>query len=629
MTQGNEGTQVGVYICHCGGNISDHVDVDRVAETVREVPGVAVASTETFMCSDPGQERIMEDIRSGKINRVVVASCAPALHELTFRGALQRAGLNPYLYEHANIREQVSWVHHGQAATEKASALIAAAVAKSRGLTGLDPIRVDAKQHAVVVGGGVAGLRAARDIAQQGVEVALIEKSPFLGGRTALLDRVYPTHERAGDLLARLYEEIAGHSRITIYTCAEIAAAEGYVGSFKVTVKQKPPDSAEDLERLDRYARSGAAAGRFIPLAGIAPGPAPSRAEEFVLETGSIVMATGFAPYVPLNGEYGYRTLPEVITLPDIVRHVAENVSEGDRLKIDGREIRRIAFIHCVGSRQIPGIHESREEDRLNEYCSRVCCSSVLAAANHIRETFPGTRVLDYYRDIRTYGRGQEALYDRASENGVLFFRFEPEEAPAVETDETGEWPLRIRTKDVLTFGEEVTAGVDLVVLAVGMEPADVTGLAEMMKLPIGADRFLLEVHPKLRPVEVANTGVLLAGACQAPMDIGESCAAAQAAAAKVSTLLRRGYVELDPFVARVNLDRCRGRGPCRESCPESAITLSEMRIDGQTALRTQVNPAACTGCGICVAVCPENAIDVDGWTLQQYEGMVDAIVNA
>ena len=626
----SEEKKVGVYICHCGGNISDHVDVQQLKENVEKIPGVCTAHTNMFMCSDPGQELIQQDIKSGKINRVVVASCAPSLHESTFRGAIKRADMNPYLYEHANIREQVSWVHDGQQATAKATRLVAAAIAKTKKQEALEPIRVDAKRHALVLGGGIAGLRAASDLSRRGIEVVLVEKSPFLGGHTAHLDKLVPTGEKAGDLIHQLATAVLADPNIAVLTCAEVVRSEGYVGNFSITVRRRPPEDEADLAKLDRVASHRAGAGDFIPFAGIFAGPVPAKTEEILLETGAIVFATGFTPYVPLKGEYGFKENPEVITLPDLIRTMAESPAGGPKLQIGGREIGRVALIHCVGSRQIPGLHEADAEGHLNEYCSRTCCSATLQAASEIRERFPATRVFEYYRDIRTYGRGQEEYYERASKNQVIFFRFEPEEPPVVERAQGSKHPLTIKVKDTLTFGEEVEAEVDLIVLAVGMQPGGISDLVEMMKLPVGADRFLLEVHPKLRPVELANTGILLAGTCQAPMDVSEACNAAQAASAKASILLTKGFVELDPFVAEVNLNRCTGRGACQEACPiEGAIQVVEMKIEGQTVKRGQVNAALCTGCGTCVAVCPDNAIDVKGWELEQYEAMVDAIVAA
>jgi len=299
-------------------------------------------------------------------------------------------------------------------------------------------------------------------------------------------------------------------------------------------------------------------------------------------------------------------------------------------LEINGKKIKSVAMIHCVGSRQIPGIHPEDTSGNLNEYCSRTCCSATLNAANIIRETYPETRVFEFYRDIRTYGRGQEELYDQASGNGVIFIRFEADDSPEVmENKYSDDFPLLVKARDALTFGEEIEVPVDLVVLATGVEPNNISEIVDMMKLPVGVDRFLLEVHPKLRPVELPVSGIFLAGTCQAPMDVGEACNGAAAAAVKAAALLSRGYVELDPFVAEVDIHKCQGTGACVEAClSDGALCLVEMEVDGQKVQRAQVTPSFCLGCGACVAVCPENAIDVNGWTLKQYEAMVNAIVS-
>ncbi len=614
-------SRVGVYICHCGGNISDHVDVEELRRRAEQVPGVVLARTNPFMCSDPGQELIAEDIQQGRIDRVVVASCAPSLHEATFRHTLARAGMNPYLYEHANIREQVSWVHHGEAATRKAARLVAAAAGKAEGLEPLEPLRVEARRHATVIGGGVAGLKAAGDLARRGFSVALIEKSPYLGGRAARLDRLAPTGEYAGDLLAELAGALLQDGAVTVHTCSAVVGYEGFVGNFNLQIRTTPPE--------DRTESASQTAGAFIPFIGVHPGGIPNRPVTFTLETGVIVLATGFKPYAPRGGEYGYGEFPEVLTLNDFIEKTAGAGGAGRFLEIDGRPIRSLALIHCVGSRQIPGIHEADPAGNLNEYCSRTCCTASLQAGLRLREAHPGTRVFDFYRDIRTYGRGQEELYRRTSQSGVVFLRFEADRPPLVARSAAGaSYPLQVTVTDTLTFGEEVEVPADLVVLAAGMEPNPIPELVEAMKLPVGADRFLLEVHPKLRPVELPVNGLLLAGTCQAPMDIGEACTAAGAAAVKASGILARGFVELDPFVAEVDLDRCRGTGACVAACLSAgALRLVDLEVDGQTRPRAQVFPALCLGCGACAAVCPENAIRLKGWTLKQYENMVDRIV--
>jgi heterodisulfide reductase subunit A2 len=620
MTPPNENpdapaAKTGVYICHCGGNISDHVDVEAVRRHAERLPGVTVARVNMFMCSDPGQEQIAEDLKNGVVDRVVVASCAPSLHEATFRGAIRRAGANPYIYEHANIREQVSWVHHGEAATEKASVLVAAAAAKAARLKPLSPIRVPATRHATVIGAGVAGLSAARDLAARGIAVTLVEKADALGGQLATLDRIAPTGDRAADLVNELAAAVISHPDITVLTRTEVIATDGYIGNFKLTLRRRPPEGTDE---------SG-----YVPFHGLRPPEPPDALSgELTVETGAIILATGFRSYQPRPGEYGFGEFSPVITLPALIRKMAEQPSGGRMLQIDGRPIRSVAMIHCVGSRQIPGIHPEDESGHLNEYCSRVCCTATLNAADRIRRDHPDTRVYELYRDIRTYGRGQEELYEQAARNGVVFLRFDAENAPEVTTAPGDGFALKVKVADTLTFGETLEVPADLVVLATGMVPNDVSDLVEMMKLPVGMDRFLLEVHPKLRPVEMPVGGIFVAGTCQAPFDVTEACNTAGAAAVKAAALLSGGQVELDPFVAEVDVNRCRGTGACVDACLNpGALALVEMDLDGQLVRRAQVTPALCLGCGACVAVCPENAIDVCGMTLSQYEAMVNAIV--
>ncbi|HZE20817.1 MAG TPA: FAD-dependent oxidoreductase, partial [Desulfobaccales bacterium] len=530
--------KVGVYVCYCGGNISDEVDVEKVCEQARQLPGVAVARSNMFMCSDPGQEMIIEDLKSGRVDKVVVASCSPSLHETTFRSALARAGVNPYVYEHANLREQVSWVHHGAEATGKATRLVAAAVAKAKELTPLKPIRVEVEPRAVVIGGGVAGLKAALELAERGSAVVLVEKSPFLGGLVAQWPRLAPFGEGAGELLEELTQAVLMHPAITVHTCARVESFEGYIGAFKVKVVRTPPEGDAYADKLAAMSRSGCGLGEYVPFVGVMPGSIPESREEVEIAAGVVIMATGTKPYQPQRGEYGYQEFREVVTLPEFERLLSEAQAQvqGDTLVINGRPIRNLALIHCVGSRQVPGIHDENGREYLNEYCSRTCCTASLFAATQVRRQYPQTRVFDFYRDIRTYGRGQEEIYTQASENQVLFFRFAAGEEPQItRAGDSGGAPLAIKVKDELTFGEELEVRADLVVLAVGQEPNPIQDLVEKMKLPVGADRFLQEVHPKLRPVEVAVAGIYLAGTCQAPFDVGETCAAAGAAAVKAA----------------------------------------------------------------------------------------------
>ncbi len=615
--------RVGVYICHCGGNISDVVDVSKVASEASKLPNVAVARTHTFMCSDPGQAMIHEDVQKEGLNRIVVASCSPKLHEMTFRGALKRAGLNDFLYEHANIREQVSWVHHAWPgeATQKAIRLTAAAVAKASRLKPLDPIRVSTHPHALVVGGGVSGLKAALELSRRGIRVTLVEREPFLGGQVAQLDRVYPTGEQAGKLILQLVEAVIQDPGIEVLTGADVQEASGSIGNFHVVIRRKGVVSGNN-GRPSPHAS-------YRPFEGCRLEAERPPASTVGLTVGSIVVATGFQPYDPRRGEFGYGQNTRVITLPRLIQMLSPAGPTGGEFIWNGHPVKSVALIHCVGSRQIPGIHEPGPDGHLNEYCSRVCCTAALQAANEIKERFPATQVYDFYRDIRTYGRGHEEYYESASKKGVLFFRYDAQDPPAVSTTSSGpNHPLSVRVKDTLTWNEEVEATVDLVVLAVGMEARSLDGLARQLKVPAGSDRFLIEVHPKLRPVEASVGGVLLAGTAQGPKDITESCASASAAAAKAASILSRGYVELDPFVAEVDPALCDGCGDCLGECGyEGAIGLLKMKGEKGPAKKAVVHPPLCRGCGACAAVCPRRAISVAGWTLDQYEAMVDALM--
>jgi heterodisulfide reductase subunit A len=662
-TRSNGDVRIGAYVCYCGGNISDVVDCEAVAAALRGLPNVVVSRTDMSMCSDAGQALIENDIHEHGVNRVVVGACAPSLHEQTFRGTVARAGLNPYLYHHVGLREQDSWVHQSnpQKATEKAIRLMMAGIAKARLLEPLEPIVLDAEQHALIIGGGVAGLRAAWDIARRGIRVTLIEKSPFLGGHVAQLETTFPVDEQAREALHHLIETVLAHPLITVHTRAELTGVRGYVGDFQVTITQQSRGVSEEFEH---FAKAAAACPVEVPdefnyglttrkaLYRAYPGAYPdlpaidwancdgcgqclqvngagldleNKPSTCELNVGAFVVATGFRPYEPRQGEYGYGEHADVITLPQMVRLLALT-GEGDDLEWKGRKVENIALIHCVGSREIPGVHEPQPDGQVNDYCSRVCCTATLHLANELRERYPQLNIFDIHEDIRTYGRGHEGIYTEAAANRVHFLRFHGDERPEVLQDPAGD-SLFVRVKDYLTWGETLDVPADLVVLATGILPNPVDDIVNLLKISAGKDRFLLEVHPKLRPVETAVPGVVLAGTAQGPMNIQETCAAASAAAAKVAVLLGQGSVKLEPFVARINHGLCDGTGECVEVCAyEDAITLQTISTDGHTARKAVVTPANCVGCGVCVSACPNHAINVQGWTLAQYDAMLDAI---
>jgi heterodisulfide reductase subunit A len=659
--------RIGVYICSCGGNIGDTVHCEQVARVLEKLPNVVVSHNAMFMCSDPGQALIVDDIHEQGVNRVVVGACSIFLHEETFRRTVARAGLNPYLYHHVGLREQDSWVHHDcpEDATQKAIRLMSAGIAKARLMRPLEPVQLKAEQHTLVIGGGVAGLRAALDIALSGLKVTLVEKSYVLGGQMARLGTVFPTGDDARTLLHALTAKVLAEPNIAVYTGAEVVAAHGYVGNFHIRIRQQPRGvSAEfgaveeaiavcPVEVPDEF-NYGLTTRKAIyrPDAGYYPsGPVidwehcslcenclrfsqngniclRQEPSEFEITVGAVVVATGFQPYEPFPGELGYGEFAEVITLPQTERILADSGPTGGKLEWNGRPVRSIAMIHCVGSRQIEDVHQPQPDGNVNDYCSRVCCTATLNAANQIHKRFPAVTVFDVYQDMRTYGRGHEDYYSQASENGVVFLRYFAAETPEVMRAPDGaEHPLLVRVKDHLTWGEEIELPVDLVVLSVGMMPSPVDDLIKMLKISPGRDRFLLEVHPKLRPVETAVTGVVLAGSAQGPMAIQESCAAAEAAASKVAVLLGRGKVEIEPYVARVDPERCRGSGECVQVCPqEGAIELQSVSVNGNTVTRAVVTPSNCNGCGVCVSSCPARAIDVQGWRLDEYEAMVEGL---
>jgi heterodisulfide reductase subunit A len=508
--------RIGVYVCHCGGNISDYVDVERVVAAVECEPGVEVARHTMFTCSDATQSEIVRDIQEHELDGLVVASCSPKLHTFTFRGAAKRAGLNPYQYTQVNIREQCSWTHTDdhEGATDKAIRLVRAGINRTRLTSPLEPLVVETAQRALVVGGGVAGLRAALGLAEIGLGVFLVEQSEQLGGWVGRLGELYPNGTNGRELVAGLIERIRARPDITVLTNAEVVGKSGSFGNYTATIR---------------------VGEETIPV-----------------EIGSIIVATGFETYEPAAGEFGYG-IDGVLTLPELKARLDAD---------DLGDVRSIGYVYCVGSRQADG----------HAYCSRYCCPAAIHASLQVAERHPDVRQYHLYREIRAYGE-HELAFTQSRRAGSLYLRFADDDPPVVARGDDG---LTVTVRDLLTAGEEVAIPVDLLVLVTGMVPRENGELVQALKLPVGNDGFYNEIHPKLRPVETVVDGVLIAGACQAPKTVSESVAAGLAAVTQTAALLKLGHAELDPQVAVVNAAACTGCGDCVAACPFGAIALAD-----------------------------------------------------
>ena len=565
--------RLGVVICQCGGNISDYVDTEKVKAEIAKEGDVVAAHVQMFACSDAAQQAAIEEIREKKLDGIVVCSCSPKLHLNTFRAMAQRAGLNPYEYTQVNIREQCSWAHtHDRdAATEKATRLIRAGVAKTALSSPLERIRVETLPQVLVIGAGVAGLRAALALSDLGLGVHLIERSDHAGGQTARWGTLFPNDRHGREIVDGLVEELRRRDNATLYLSTELVEKSGRVGDF--SVKLRVPD------------------GSTVPLT-----------------VGAIVVATGFEPFTPPTGELGYG-LEGVVTLAELKELLA---GRPGALEYHGRPVRSIAYVYCVGSRE-----EGGDAGR-HSYCSRYCCSATSHVATVLGARDPALQQFHLFRDVRTYGK-YEQLYEGALRAGSVFLRYGPDDPPSVTREDSG---LVVRVHDRLMAGEEVEIRPDLVVLVTGMVPRENDALTRVLKIPVGQDGFFREIHVKLRPVETVVDGVFIAGTAQGPKNVAESVQSALASVAKAGALLLKGYVDLDPLVAEVDAAQCVWCDACTQACPYGAI---EPVAHGEKQI-AQVNGILCKGEGACVPVCPTQAISVRGYTNGQVTSMIDAL---
>lgn len=568
-----EKQRIGVYVCWCGSNIAKMVDVEKVAEEINKMEHVVISKNYKYMCSDPGQDLIIKDIKEHDLNRVVVAACSPRIHELTFRKALQNAGLNPYMFEMANIREHVSWVHSDRdVATRKAKSLIWAAVTRVFHHEELDKKSVDVNPASLVVGGGISGIAAALDIADAGKQVYLVEHTKRLGGKVADLDLTFPHMYSAQQMLKPKIQRVENHPHITVFSECTIDDISGYVGNFESKIVAKDGKETE-------------------------------------IKFGNIVIATGLKSFDPsVMDNYGYGKLPNVVTSVEFEKMLlAGNIETKD-----GKVPKDVAIVHCVGS---------RNPDHL-EYCSRTCCMTALKYANQVRTALPDTNVYELYQDMRAFGKGNEEFYAESSFKNILFLMFEKGDLPVVKKAESSDnCDMVIQMNEVLS-GETVEVPADMVVLMVGVQAHDnAKEIAHAAGISMCGNAFYIEKHPKLDPVATTTDGVYIVGTCQGPKDIPDSISQAQAAAARILATIARGTVEVEVTTAVVNEELCCGCQTCIKVCPYTAVTYDE-----ETKVST-VNEAICKGCGTCGSTCPTGAIRSRHFTdlqiLSQIEGLM------
>jgi len=643
MSSSKSNIRMGVFLCGCGRNIAATVDVDQVAEKSKKIDDVVYVEVNKYTCSETGQAALRSAVREHKLNRVVVASCSPLLHLETFKTTVEQAGINAYLLEMANIREHCSWVHqqNPKAATDKAFELVEMAAAKARYLVPQKEPEVSIIPKAMVIGGGVAGIQAAMDLANSGHQVYLVERTPTIGGIMAVLDKTFPTMDCSICILGPKMSDVQNHPNITLMAYSEVQEISGFVGNFKAKVLHKPRFVTDACTACDECTQvcpisipnevDGHLSWRkaiYMPFPQAVPstflidtnychGVNPiacakcrdvcrekgadcinyddqERMEE--IEVGTIIVATGFKPFdaskVP---EYGWGRYPNVVTTLEFERLFnASGPTEGHLIRpSDHKPPQKVGFVQCVGSR----------DQRFNTYCSNFCCLETVKCALLIKEHWPETEITVFYVDIRAFGKGFEELYRKAREEGVQFVRGRPSEIQ--EDPETQN--LTLFVEDTITQ-KLIQPEFDMVVLSIGADPPDLTNFP--LPLAKGSDGFLLEAHPKLRPVDTASRGIFIAGGVESPKDIKESVTQASAAAARASQLMVKGKVTIEPIFAEVDSSLCTSCGVCVTRCPYGAISI---QIKGETP--AVVNTALCEGCGTCAADCPADCIQMHHFT--------------
>lgn len=646
---------VGVYICHCGKNIAGVVDIDKVVGEISKVENVSLVRHHPFMCSELGQKLIIADLKEKRIDRVVVAACSPRMHEDTFRKTLEDANINPYLLEIANIREQCSWVHYDKPreATLKAISLIKAAIARVINYEPVEKIVFPVRKEVLIIGGGIAGIRASLDLAKAGFKVYLVEREPSIGGQMAKLDKTFPTLDCSLCILTPLMNEVARNENITLLTYSEVIDISGRAGDFKVKILKKPRYVREDkciscgecvnicpVKVPDSFNyQLNYRKAIYRPFAQSIPstyvidpehclylnrgvcklcaktckvGAIDYEMKEEVIElnVGAIIVATGYQLYDAKKlSEYGYGRYKNVVHGMEFERiSAADGPTKGKIVRpSDGKIPEVVAIILCAGS---------RDESHL-PYCCKVGCMVGLKHAYYIASSLPNSRIYIFYTDIRAAGKGFEEFYQRVrSLENVYLIKGKPMEI----REEDGKLVFDVFD---ITANELYRFTVDLVILESGLIPnQNIKPLTSMLKLPLSQDGFLLELHPKLKPVETAINGVFICGCAQGLKDIPDTVAQASAAAAAAISLLARGEVEAEPFTVEIDEELCSGCGICVASCPYNALKIN---LDKRVA---EVDVAACRGCGTCVAACPNSAITQKQFTDKAIVEAVKALLS-